>query len=408
MRLSDVIEELIEERGLERDELSSIICEGILAGYKKRYPDLELRVQHNKKTDEVAVEVQKSVVSSVEDEDLEITVRKARTLKKTLKAGDQVWAPFEGVIGRIEILKAKQVIAQQLKTIEAQAVYEEFKDKVGDIILGSVHKVEHAGTSIKLGEALAFLPKSLSIPGERLTVGTPVRALLKEVLPEPRHENQLILDRASEGFLRRLFELEIPEVYEQIVEIKKIVRVPGYKSKVAVISHDRNIDPVGTCVGVGGVRIRPILKELGSEKVDIIAWSEFSEEFVKGALKPAEIKRVEINEAGDAVQVWLNEDQRSLAIGKGGKNILLASRLTGLAIQLVQEEPKKALLDDEVDIAEFSESLDGSSADESKPEEPPQEAATDAESAVEAASDDAEGASEQPEEEPVVPEKPGE
>ncbi len=243
---------------------------------------------------------------------------------------------------------------------------------------------------------------------EWLTVGPPVRALLKEVVPEQRHENQLILDGAAGGFLRSLFELEIPEVYEQIVEIKKIVRVPGYKSKVAVISHDRNIDPVGTCVGVGGVRIRPILKELGSEKVDIIAWSEFSEEFVKGALKPAEIKRVEINEAGDAVQVWLNEDQRSLAIGKGGKNILLASRLTGLAIQLVQEEPKKALLDDEVDIAEFSESLDGSSADESKPEEPPQEAATDAESAVEAASDDAEGASEQPEEEPVVPEKPGE
>jgi N utilization substance protein A len=337
VKLSLVIEELLEERGLERDILSNIICEGMLAAYQKKYPELAINVSHNKKSDDLEVVVGKTVVSSVEDEDSQISLRKARNIKHDAELGDLIDVPFEKPIGRIEILRAKQVIANKIRHIESEAIYNEFKDKQGAIIHGIIHKCERGGASVKLDDTLAFLPKSLSIPDEKCMPGYPVRALLKEVLPEPRNDNQLILDRASSDFLEKLFELEIPEVFERLVEIKKIVRIPGYKSKVVVVSHDKNIDPVGTCVGVGGVRIKPILKELGSEKIDVLAVSDSPEMFVQNALKPAEINRVEIVDDNRA-RVWLDEDQRSLAIGRMGQNISLASRLTGYNIELVQKD----------------------------------------------------------------------
>ena len=340
MKLSQVIDELVEEKGLDRAVLSDIICEGMLAGFQKRYPELSLRVDYNKKTDELVVEIEKEVVSTVTDEEKEISLKKAHFIDKKLEVGDKIWLPFEGKVGRIEILRAKQVIASRIRKVEAAAVYEEFKDKQGTIVYGVIHKCERGGAVVKLEENLAFLPKSLYIPGDKCVVGSLIRALLKEVLIEPRNENQLILDRASEQFLQQLFELEIPEVFEKLVEIKKIVRVPGYKSKVAVVSHDKNIDPVGTCVGVGGSRIKPILKELGGEKIDVIVWSEDLETLVKDALKPAEINRVALLNSQTA-NVWLDEDQRSIAIGKMGQNISLASKLTGVNIQLVQATPEE-------------------------------------------------------------------
>lgn len=338
MRLSDVINELVEERGLDRDTLSGIVCEGMLSAYAKRYPDLTIQVNYDKKTDEIAISIEKEVVTNVEDEDLQISLRKARTFEKNAELGDKVVVPFEAPIGRIEILRAKQVIANRIRLIESSAIYNEFKEKEGTIVLGVVHKCERGGAVVKLQDALAFLPQSLMVPGEKCVVGYPVRALLKEVLPEPRNDNQLILDRTSESFLLKLFELEIPEVFEKLVEVKRIVRIPGYKSKVAVVSHDKNIDPVGTCVGVGGARIKPILKELASEKIDIIQWSDNRETFIRDALKPAEISRVVIHDNQNC-DVWLNEDQRSLAIGKMGQNIALASRLCDINIRLVQNEP---------------------------------------------------------------------
>jgi len=337
VKLSDVIDELVEEKGLDRAVLSSIISEGMLAAYQKKYPDLELKSEYDKKQDDVKILVQKEVVAAVDDEDRELSVRKAKFVDKNLAAGDKVWLPFEGTIGRVEILRAKQVIAIKIRKIETEGIYNQFKEKEGTIVYGVVHKCEYGGVLVKLQDALAFLPKSLSIPGEKCVVGFSIRALLKEVLVEPRNENQLILDRASSEFLQKLFELEIPEVFEKLVEIKKVVRAPGYKSKVLVSSNEKNIDPVGTCVGVGGVRIKPILKELGTEKIDIISASSTTEDFVADALKPANINRVEIVD-GQAANVWLDEDQRSLAIGKMGQNIALASRLVGLNINLMQAD----------------------------------------------------------------------
>ncbi len=344
MRLTAVIDQLVEERGLDKDVLDTIICEGMLAAYQKKYPDLPLRARHDKKNDDVAIEVEKAVVTTVQDSEAEISTRKARHIDENVSAGDTLWVPFDGTIGRIEILRAKQVIASQIRKIEAAAVYDEFKEKEGTIVHGVVHKCERGGVAVKLQDSMGFLPKSLMSSSDKCIVGYPIRALLKEVLPEPRNENQLILDRASEQFLFKLFELEIPEVFEKLVEVKKIVRAPGYKSKVVVASNDKNIDPVGTCVGVGGVRIKPILKELGGEKIDVLSWDESPEAMVKNSLKPAVVNKVQIKDG--KAYVWVDDDQRSLAIGKMGKNISLASKLNEINIDLVQEEKR----DDDHDI----------------------------------------------------------
>jgi N utilization substance protein A len=341
VKLADVIDELVEERGLKKESLGAIVCEGMLAAYQRKYPDLVLKAEEDPVTGDLVVLVQKTVVASVEDEYSQISLKKARNIDKNAALDDQIWLPFEGTIGRVEVLRARQIIATRIKQSEAQIVYDQFKDKRGQIIVGTIHKTERNGVSVKFGDVYAFLPYSLSIPGERFAVGYTVKALLKEVLSEPQGDNQLILDRVSPEFLEALFALEIPEVFEKLVEIKKIVRSPGYKSKVAVFSNDRNIDPVGTCVGVGGSRIKPILKELGGETIDVFLWSDILPLFVKNSLKPAMIDRVEMNADNTTARVWLNEDQRPFAIGKSGQNILLASQITGVTIQLVREDGEK-------------------------------------------------------------------
>lgn len=349
MKLAEVIEELVEERGLDRSTLASIVSEGMLLAYQKKYPELSLKIDLDKKTGELSVFVEKEVVATVEDSDIQVSLKKARFIDDSLEVGSQVWMPFEGSIGRVEILKARQFIAGKIRKIEAAIIYEQFKDREGDLVQGTVHTCEFGGMVIKLDDTLAFLPKSLTIPTDKCIVGFPVRAILKEVLLEPRNDNQLILDRNSELFLQRLFEVEIPEVFERLVVVEKIVRIPGYKSKVLVRSNDENIDPVGTCVGMGGSRIKPILKELGGEKIDIIAWSEQKERLIKDSLKPAQIDRVEMIDAKTAL-VWVNDDQRSLAIGKSGQNISLASKLIGMDIQLAQ---KDGVVGDKDDVQDF-------------------------------------------------------
>lgn len=352
MNLFDVIEELVEDKGLDREVLSAIVCDGMLGAYQRKYPELQLQVAYDKKTGEIAITVCKKVVAALgeaESDFSEISLKKARFINKDAQVGDNLWLPFEGSIGRIEILRARQIIASGIRQVEAEIVFKQFKPREGQIVVGMVHKCERGGVAVKLDENLAFLPHSLTIPGDKCVVGFSIRALLKEVLAEPKNDNQLILDRASEVFLQRLFELEIPELFEGLIEVKKIVRIAGYKSKIIVSSNDPNVDPVGTCVGVGGGRIKPILKELGNERIDIIAWSEVPEVIIKNSLKPAEVNRVEI--VGDGVaRVWVDEDQRSLAIGKMGQNITLASRLAGVEIQLMQSSAIMSELIEDTDV----------------------------------------------------------
>ncbi|MFC1841906.1 transcription termination factor NusA [Candidatus Dependentiae bacterium] len=364
VKLSEIIEELEKEKGLDREVLSSIICEGMLAAHEKKYPELTFKVSYDKKTDEMSILVEKTVAASVQDEDLEISTRKAKFINKKLKEGDTVLVPFEGKIGRIEVLRAKQVIASRIREIEAKVIYEDFKDKAGSIVYGVVHKCERKGVLVKIQDIYAFLPKAFMSPNDNCVVGHPIRALLKEVLLQPKNESQLVLDRASSMFLHKLFELEVPEVFERLVEIKSIARAPGYKSKILVYSHDKNIDPVGACVGVGGARIKPILKELGGERIDVISWGDSKEELIKDALKPAVIKKVEIVGDGNA-NVTLAEDQRSVAIGKKGKNISLASELAGFKINLITAEarPDFEMRRDDVEAEKEAEKSEKSDAD---------------------------------------------
>jgi transcription termination/antitermination protein NusA len=338
VNLKQVIDELIEERGVERSVLTAIVCEGMQSAYQKKHPAIVFSTRYNDSTGELVVLGQKEVVSTVEDENAQISLKKARFVQKDAQIGDLLVLPFEGKIGRVEILYARQIMAQKIRSVEAEMVYNEFKRRQGEIVHGHVHKMERSGAVLKVDDTYAFLPHANMIPGERIVVGMPIKALLKEVLSEPRGDYQLVLDRASSDFLYKLLELEVPEVFEKLIEIKRIVRIAGYKSKMVVLSRDKNIDPVGTCVGVGGSRIRPILAELGGEKIDVIQWSDSIEELVRGALKPAKVNRVELVEEGIA-QVWVDDDQRSYAIGKSGQNIALASRLVGLNIQLAQQEP---------------------------------------------------------------------
>ena len=333
LNLSDVIETLVEERGLNREKIISIVCDGILAAYKKRFADTQFSVEFNRKSGAVDVFVEKKVVANVVDEELEISLRKAKSIDHTAELDVAIRVPFEDKIGRIEILTAKQVIAGKIRDLEQLAVYNEFKEKEGTIITGVIHKRERSGWVIKLGEITALLPKENTIPHEILKIGYPIKALLKEVSSVSRGDYQLFLDRASSDFVEKLIEVEIPEVFEGLVEIQKIVRFPGYKTKLIVISTSKEIDPVGTCVGVGGARIKPILRELGQEKIDLIEATNNIETLIRHSLKPAEVDKVEFIDDRKVV-VSLAPDQRSFAIGKMGQNINLASRLVGYDIQL--------------------------------------------------------------------------
>ena len=333
LNLSDVIEGLVEERGLNREKIVSIVCEGMLAAYRKRFPLVHFFVEFNKKSGAIEIFSEKKVVSSVIDEEQEISLRKAKSIDPIAELDGTVRVPFEEKIGRIEILTAKQVIAGKIRDLEQFAVYNDFKEKEGSIVTGVIHKRERSGWVVKLGEVMALLPKENTIPREIIKIGYPLKALLKEVSSVARGDYQLFLDRASGDFVRKLIEVEIPEVFEGLVEIKKIVRFPGYKTKIIVASTSKEIDPVGTCVGVGGARIKPILRELGQEKIDLIEATNNVETLIRHSLKPAEVDKVEFID-DKRVVVSLAPDQRSFAIGKMGQNINLASRLVGYDIQL--------------------------------------------------------------------------
>ena len=341
MNLSDVIEGLVEERGLDKEKVIEIVCEGIQMAYAKKFPTVLFCSSFNRKTGQLEVTVEKTVVANVTNDDTEVSLRKARLINPQVQIDQKVKVPFEEAVGRIEILVAKQIIANKIRDLEQMAVFNDFSDRKGTIINGMVHKRERAGFVVKIGEVMALLAKENIIPNEVIKVGHPIKALLKEVLPVARGDYQLILDRASSDFVQKLLELEIPEIFEELVEIKKIVRIPGYKTKAIVASSSKDIDPVGTCVGVGGSRIKPILKELGQEKIDLIEATDDLEELVRFSLKPAEIDKVEIIDEKTAT-VWLSQDQRSYAIGKLGQNITLASRLVELDIQLQDASPSSS------------------------------------------------------------------
>jgi N utilization substance protein A len=285
------------------------------------------------------------------NEDQHIMLADAKKILKGAKLGDEIIFPLESKddYGRIAAQTAKQVIIQRIREAEKASVIKDYGKKQGEIITGKVQRIELGNVFVDLGRATGILPKEEQIPGERYRQGEQIKAYLYSVEETPRGIN-LRLSRSHPQFINRLFEIEAPEVASGVVVLKSIAREPGSRSKIAVHSTENNIDPVGSCVGQRGVRVATITSELGGEKIDVIEWSENPETFISNALSPAKISSVELNEATRGAKISVDDDQFSLAIGKGGQNVRLAAKLTGWKIDIVSsgsKDEKDADEDDE-------------------------------------------------------------
>ena len=278
------------------------------------------------------------VVETVEDYFKQVDVKQAQKLQKGAQVGDFIVDPLPPVdLGRIDAQAAKQVIFQKVRDAERERQYDEFKDRVGEIITGVVKSVEFGHVIVNLGRAEGVIRREQQIPREVARVGDRIRAIILNVRRENRGP-QIFLSRAHPDFMRKLFELEVPEIYDGIIQIKAAARDPGSRAKIGVISYDSSIDPVGACVGMKGSRVQAVVQEMQGEKIDIIPWSEDTATFVVNALQPATVSRVVLDEDDGRIEVVVPDEQLSLAIGRRGQNVRLASQLTGHQIDIMTEE----------------------------------------------------------------------
>jgi N utilization substance protein A len=293
------------------------------------------------------------VVEAVEDYFKQVDVKAAQKLQKGAAVGDFIVDPLPAIdLGRIDAQSAKQVIFQKVRDAERERQYEEFKDRVSEIITGVVKSVEFGHVVVNLGRAEGVIRRDQQIPREVVRVGDRVRSLILNVRRENRGP-QIFLSRAHPDFMKKLFAQEVPEIYDGIIEIKAAARDPGSRAKIGVISRDSSIDPVGACVGMKGSRVQAVVQEMQGEKIDIIPWSEDTATFVVNALQPATVSRVVIDEEEGRIEVVVPEDQLSLAIGRRGQNVRLASQLTGKAIDIMTEaDASEKMFQTELDVDE--------------------------------------------------------
>lgn len=315
----EALRQIEREKGLDAETVIRALEAALLSAYRKNYPhedeDEEVRVVVDREKGSIHVFARRVDPETGEEEDIEVTPKD---------------------FGRIAAQTAKQVILQRIREAERDLMYEEFHEKVGDIVTGIVQQSDQRYTLVDLGKVEALLPMSEQIKGERYRHGMRLKVYVVEVRKTSRGP-QVIVSRTHPGLLKRLFELEVPEIAEGFVEIKAVAREPGQRSKIAVYSRDRNVDPVGACVGARGSRVRMVVNELRGEKVDIIPWSEDPKEFIANALSPAKVKEVIIHPEDQSCEVIVPDHQLSLAIGKEGQNARLAARLTGWKIDIKSE-----------------------------------------------------------------------
>ncbi len=353
--LNAALDELQGERGISRDSVIEAIATALAAAYRREYGkrgqiirstfnpqtgDLEFR-QAKIVVDETLVRKEDEEATGADDHrsrfnpEQHIMITDAQRIKKDAALDEEISFPLETreEFGRIAAQAAKQVIMQKIREAERASIISEYGQREGEIITGHVQRFERGNLFIDLGRATAILPYDEQIPGERYRQGERVRALLLRV-DEGVRGTFIRLSRSHPKFLEKLFEAEVPEMANKIVEAKGIVREPGSRAKIAVFSNDEHIDPVGSLVGQRGVRVAVVTSELGGEKIDVVEWSEKAEDFVKEALKPAQILAVKLFEEDNRAEVQVAEDQQSLAIGRGGQNVRLAARLTGWKIDI--------------------------------------------------------------------------
>ncbi len=334
-----VVDQVSRDKGIEKQILIKAIEEALKSAARKKYGSkIEIEIQYSEETGEIEVFQFKEVVEVVTDGVTQITVEEGHKLDPECEIGDSLGTKMDTTtFGRIAAQSAKQVIIQKMKDAEKNAVYSSFIDRRGEIINGIVQRIEHSGDIVvNLGQTEGVLPAREQVQKETYRRGDRIRALLSEVLQDSRGP-QIVLSRTNSNFLINLFKTEVPEISEGIVTIMGAAREPGVRSKIAVSSNDSDIDPVGACVGMKGSRVQNVVQELKGEKIDIIPWHVDSAKYVCNALSPAEIKRVIIDEDNHAMEVIVPDESLSIAIGKRGQNVRLASKLTGWNLDVQSE-----------------------------------------------------------------------
>lgn len=334
----EAFKEIARNKSIDRDALVDIIENIFLMMIKRKYgttDDFDVIV--NMEKGEIEIYHMKKIVEEVKNPVGEIRVDDAKKVEPDLDLGDEFIEIIDPEsFGRRLIVSAKQNLAQKIKEAEKEVIFAEFKNRVGEIIIGDINQINRDELYINLEKTEVVLPKNEQIYNEKYRRGDTIRAILKDVVRTSRGP-EIIVSRTSPQFLVRLFELEVPEIYDGIIEIKGVAREAGDRAKVAVESNDRRIDPVGACVGMKGVRIQSIVRELNNEKIDIITWNSDPAVFIGQALSPAKPKKIQVNREEKTALAIIPDDQISLAIGKGGQNIRLASALTGYKIEPVKE-----------------------------------------------------------------------
>jgi len=353
--LITVIDEIGRQKGIDKARVIGAIESALQTAAKKRFGQAEnIQVEIDPKTGEISVVSKKTIVEQVSNPKAEVSLEEARQYDSEAEVGDEIGSLIEmNELGRIAAQTAKQVIFQKVREAEWEAVQKEYSTRQGDLVTGIILGMERRNYLVDLGKTEAILPIQEQIPRETYRRGDRVKALLLEVRRTPK-DVQVILSRSHPQFVAKLFEVEVPEIMEKIIEIKSVVREPGDRTKIAVTSRDKAVDPVGACVGIKGSRVQAVVRELRGEKIDIITWTQDPRVFIAEALNPATIEKVGIDEEKKSALVVAADSQLSLAIGKNGQNVRLAARLTGWKIDIIsatEYEKEKVERDKEIKAA---------------------------------------------------------
>ena len=350
LNLNHVIDQVVKDKGINRDVLVEALEAAVLSAANKKYRNTrDLEAHFNHEIGEVELFEFVTVVDEVEDSYREITLNEAQEIDPDAEPGDSLGMKLDATsFSRIAAQTAKQVIIQKVREAEREGIYNEFKDRVGELLNGIVRRYERGDLIIDLGRAEAILPHREQVPRENYRQGDRVRAYLSEAKLSPKGP-QIILSRIHPGVVAALFNSEVPEIHEGIVEIMGVAREPGNRTKIAVVSHDSDVDPVGACVGMRGSRVQNVVSELRGEKIDIIPWTPDIARFACSSLSPAEVTRVYVDNDEQSLEIIVPDDQLSLAIGKKGQNVRLAAKLTGWKIDIKSEtRAAEAELEEEV------------------------------------------------------------
>ncbi len=355
-----VLDQISREKGISRDVLLETLRSALLSAARKKFGGrTNIDLQIDPKTCDISVYETKTVVSSVSNKDEEISVKDARKIAPDAVEGNTVNLPLDlHDFSRIAAQTAKQVIFQRVREAERDVIYNEFKDKVGQIVSGVVMRKEKGIYFLNLGKTEAILPVKETLPNETLKRGDTIRAYIEDVRITPKGP-AIMVTRTNPQFVAGLFRMEVPEINDGLVIVKDIVREPGERTKLAVFSKNPSIDPVGACVGMKGTRVQSIVRELRGERIDIIPWIDDPRQLVARALSPAAVDRIGINEETKTAMVVVNDQQLSLAIGKRGQNVRLAMKLTGWDIDILSESEYSKMRIEEADKTFSPPSADG-------------------------------------------------